>query len=90
MEKLVYTFVAALILLLASCGEKKNDQTSLAETETPDVSITITKEQFNNSGMTLGSLKENSFPVTIQTNGMIDVPPENRAVVSATMGGYIK
>ena len=77
-------------MLLSSCGEKKNTETAAAETENTDGGITITKEQFNNSGMTIGKLEEKSFPVTIQTNGMIDVPPENRAVVSATMGGYIK
>ncbi|NNE77972.1 MAG: efflux RND transporter periplasmic adaptor subunit, partial [Pricia sp.] len=52
--------------------------------------IHISQKQFESSGMTLGSLEKKSFPITIQTNGMIDVPPENKAVVSATMGGYIK
>lgn len=84
--------IALLILqsLIYSCGEKKNNETSVAETEAADGSITISKEQFSNSGMALGTLEEKSFRVTIQTNGMIDVPPENRAVVSASMGGYIK
>lgn len=77
-------------MLLSSCGEKKTAETAVAETETSDGVISITKEQFNNSGMALGSLEEKPFPVTVQTNGMIDVPPENRAAVSATMGGYIK
>jgi cobalt-zinc-cadmium efflux system membrane fusion protein len=40
--------------------------------------------------MELGSIEEKSFPITVKTTGMIDVPPENRAVVNATMGGYIK
>lgn len=90
MKKAIYSLLLVQVLLLSSCGEKKNTETSSAETEASDGGINITKEQFNNSGMTLGSLEEKPFPVTIQTNGMIDVPPENRAVVSATMGGYIK
>ncbi len=90
MKKIICTVLATQVLFLVSCGEKKNAETSSIETETSDGTITITKEQFNSNGMVLGSLEEKSFPVTIQTNGIIDVPPENRAVVSATMGGYIK
>jgi len=90
MKNIIYSLIIAQVILLAGCGEKKNDKTAPAETETSNGKITITKEQFNNNGMALGSLEEKEFPVTIQTNGMIDVPPENRAVVSATMGGYIK
>lgn len=90
MKKAIYSLLLVQVLLLSSCGEKKSTENSTAETEASAGGITITKEQFNNSGMTLGSLEEKPFPVTIQTNGMIDVPPENRAVVSAMMGGYIK
>lgn len=90
MKKAIYSLLLVQVLLLSSCGEKKSTENSTAETEAFAGGITITKEQFNNSGMTLGSLEEKPFPVTIQTNGMIDVPPENRAVVSAMMGGYIK
>ncbi len=90
MKNVIYSLLVVQVMLLFSCGEKKNTETSSAQTEAADGSITITKEQFNTSSMALGRLEEKPFPVTIQTNGMIDVPPENRAVVSATMGGYIK
>ncbi len=84
------TLCIALIAIMSSCGEKKDAETTAAETKTADSGILITAEQFSNSKMVLGKLVEKPFPVTIQTNGMIDVPPENRAVVSAIMGGYIK
>ena len=90
MYRLTILCIALTAIVISSCGEKKPNETAVAETENSVGGITITKEQFNNSGMVLGKLEEKSFPVTIQTNGMIDVPPENRAVVSATMGGYIK
>lgn len=90
MKKIIYSILITQVILLSSCGEKKNTETIDVETENSEGNITITKEQFNNSAMVLGKLEEKSFPVTIQTNGMIDVPPENKAVVSATMGGYIK
>lgn len=85
--------ISALLVLLSicySCGEKKSTETTSTETENAEGAITLSEEQFKNSGMTLGSVEEKSFPVTIPVNGMIDVPPENRAVVNATLGGYIK
>ncbi|MFK7811014.1 MAG: efflux RND transporter periplasmic adaptor subunit [Maribacter sp.] len=90
MRKTFYLLLIAQSILLSSCGEKKNAETSMTETETKDDGIIITKAQFSNNRMALGKLEEKSFPVTIQVNGIIDVPPENRAVVSASMGGYIK
>lgn len=90
MYRLITACVGLTALFIVGCGEKKNTENVTAETENSDRGITITKEQFDNGGMALGRLEEKSFAVTIQTNGMIDVPPENRAVVSATMGGYIK
>ncbi len=90
MKNVIHSLLILQVMLLFSCGEKNNTETSSTQTEADDGSITITKEQFNTSGMALGRLEEKPFPVTVQTNGMIDVPPENRAVVSATMGGYIK
>jgi len=90
MKKVIYSLLIAQVIILFSCGEKKTSETAITDTEASDSNISITKEQFNNSGMVLGKLEEKPFPVTKQTNGMIDVPPENKAVVSATMGGYIK
>jgi cobalt-zinc-cadmium efflux system membrane fusion protein len=55
-----------------------------------DDRIQVTQAQFEQGKMTLGTLEEKPFPKIISVNGMIDVPPENRAVVNASMGGYIK
>jgi cobalt-zinc-cadmium efflux system membrane fusion protein len=40
--------------------------------------------------MEVGQLTEKPFAETVQTSGMIDVPPQSRAVISAFAGGYIK
>lgn len=77
----------SVILLLFSCGDKT--QETKGETVS-DSRIFVSKTQFEASAMSLGRLEEKPFPLTVQTTGMIDVPPENRAVVNATMGGYIK
>lgn len=92
MQRIIYNIVLLSVLLaLYSCGEKEATSTSATTVnQATDNRIFVSKAQFENSKMTFGSIEEQSFPVTVKTSGMIDVPPENRAVVNATMGGYIK
>lgn len=93
MIRTTYTIILlSLTILITSCGDKTTDsqnEETAQETETSDF-ITITQAQFDQSGMKLGSLEDKEFPVVVSCTGTIDVPPENRAVVNATMGGYIK
>ncbi len=93
MQHNIYKIVTlSLIFAFFSCGEK-NSQSAEIETQSEEVMddyIQVTQAQFEHNKMTLGSLEEKPFPTVVTANGMIDVPPENRAVVNATMGGYIK
>lgn len=78
-------------LALIGCGDSKTKSTdAVGNIPSDDGLIHLTKSQFEKNNMALGKLKERPFPITIKTNGMIDVPPENKAVVSATLGGYIR
>ncbi|MFD1063130.1 efflux RND transporter periplasmic adaptor subunit [Winogradskyella litorisediminis] len=92
MQRVLYKIaMISVILALYSCNNREaNNEIVEAQNETADDRIFVSKAQFERSKMTLGSIEEKSFPVTVKTSGMIDVPPENRAVVNATMGGYIK
>ena len=92
MQNYIYKILALFIfVLLSSCGEaeKQSNENGASEGKADD-RIQISKAQFDQNKMKLDVIKEMEFPITITTSGMIDVPPENRAVVSATMGGYIK
>ena len=86
--KILVLFSFAILL---SCGdnEKQSSENESLEVNRDD-RIQISKEQFEQNNMKLDVIKEMEFPVMITTSGMIDVPPQNRAIVSATMGGYIK
>ena len=82
----------SIVFVLFSCGEKNNQSTE-GENQSKEITddrISVTEAQFTHSNMTLGNIEEKSFPIVVNANGMIDVPPENRAVVNAIMGGYIK
>ncbi len=86
LSKIIYL---SFLFILWSCGD--TPQSSDSETnEKDDGLIQVSETQFKTNGMQLGNLEEKGFPITVDVNGTIDVPPENRAVVSATMGGYIK
>jgi len=90
MIRTLYTTLA-LALLLASCTNKDSQTAVATEKESaPRDLIAITQAQFKQSNMALGLLEDKEFPTLVNTTGSIDVPPENRAVVNATMGGYIK
>lgn len=92
MQKLIYKISLLLILCTwYSCGD--NAQKSViteASSTSVDDRIQISQEQFEQGKMELGTLKNIDFPITVSSTGIIDVPPENRAVVSALMGGYIR
>lgn len=85
-------FLVVCGILLMSCNSKgKQDAIVIDDSETTasDI-ITITKAQFESSNMALGSLEKQEFNTSIKANGMFDVPPENKATVSAYFAGYVK
>ncbi|WP_299801168.1 efflux RND transporter periplasmic adaptor subunit [uncultured Maribacter sp.] len=92
MQKYIFKIIMLfMFIIISSCGDKANklNENGTSEVQTDD-RIQITQAQFDQNKMEIASMTESDFPVMVTTSGMIDVPPENRAVVSATMGGYIK
>lgn len=94
MKRIIH--ILSLLLMTLSflgCGNsEKKSGTSDENIGTPisNGQIIVTKAQFGSSAMELGSLTERPFPKMVRTTGMLDVPPQNRAVISAFSGGYIK
>ncbi len=89
MHRFIYPLSLLLVLATAAACRNAGD-TPDEKSVTADQGIHLSHEQFEHNGMLLGSLEERTFPATIHANGTIDVPPENRSVVSAIMGGYVK
>ncbi|MEY8020197.1 efflux RND transporter periplasmic adaptor subunit [Muriicola sp. SD30] len=85
----IYKITPLIILLfLVACRNNTEEKESSDTKE--DLTITVSKEQFEASEMALGLIEIKPFPALKQATGMIEVPPQNKAVVSALMGGYIK
>lgn len=90
MKNWIYgTFLLVASLSVLGCGNEKKEGNGATETVVDD-RIKVSRAQFEENNMALGTLQEMEFPTLVKTSGMIDVPPENRSMVTATMGGYIK
>ena len=85
--KKIYILIVSMVLM--NCGnQEKNTETTVNNTAKPEA-IVISKQQFESENMLLGQLQEQTFSNIVNANGMVDVPPENKSIVSAFMGGYV-
>ena len=88
----IKSLLLLLMLVLTACNNSNKEEISteiISEINNSDI-IHLSKEQFENAKMEVGQLTEKPFAQTVQTSGMIDVPPQSRAIISAFSGGYIK
>jgi len=77
--------------LLSSCNSNSNESIEIPESPVPEnATISISPLQFNSAKMELGTMTDHGFHQNIKTNGIIDVPPQNRASVSVYFGGFVK
>ncbi|WP_041326904.1 efflux RND transporter periplasmic adaptor subunit [Robiginitalea biformata] len=75
---------------LGACNSRENPAGNLADREPAGDIVLISPEQFDGNGMQLGHPQMRNFAEILEVSGTIDVPPENRAVVSAVRGGFVK
>ena len=84
-----HLYILLFSVMLMACGNsEKQHETVPTETKKTNA-IVISQSQFISEQMELGKLEEHTFNETIQTSGMIEVPPYNKATISTFMGGYI-
>ena len=85
--------LALLAIFFASCASNNGTDTPNETTtsiETKDDLFAITNAQFSSAKMELGKLEMHDFHQSVKAIGMVDVPPEYKASVSAYFGGYVK
>lgn len=83
-----HLYILLILLVFVACRNSEKSNKTLQEDSNTN-EIVITKSQFSSGKMQLGKLEEQEFNQTIKTTGMIDVPPQNKAIISTFMGGYI-
>lgn len=90
--KFIKIITVISVVLIGSCTtktESENTEKALEQISDSNI-VTLTTKQFQSSDMSTGKLELHQFHQTVQANGMLDVPPQNRVSVSAYFGGYIK
>lgn len=84
---IVFVIISASFI---ACDNSKTSNENKENSEENQNSIEISAKQFQYMNMELGTLTPNKFRTSVKTNGFIDVPPTDRAMVSAIMDGYVK
>jgi membrane fusion protein, heavy metal efflux system len=75
-----------LIAGLTACGTAPEDHD---HDHDPDL-FAITQEQMELAGIEVGMPEQRTITTTITVNGMVDVPPESLADISAPLGGFVR
>lgn len=81
--------IILLALLMSSCSKEDNTEQTF-ETNDSKSEITLNETQYKNAGIEVSAPAYENLAAKITVSGMIDVPPQNAASVSALSGGYIK
>src|SRR5690606_6800809 len=94
MLRILYiTLLSIFLYCFSACGDtgtKNEAPQTINETTEGSTTIKVTDAQFEGDGMELGGLGEQNFATLVTVAGIIDIPPQNKAVISAFSGGYIK
>ncbi|MEJ7829420.1 MAG: efflux RND transporter periplasmic adaptor subunit, partial [Segetibacter sp.] len=90
-KTLTTLLILAMLISYSSCG---NSKTKVEETET-DTSkkeegmAAVTPEQMKAVGIRIGIIEQQNLTSVVKASGQLTVPPQNKAVVNALVGGVI-
>ncbi|MDZ4759395.1 MAG: efflux RND transporter periplasmic adaptor subunit [Bacteroidota bacterium] len=92
---LIYIYKFSIIILLfvltaCSAKEEKKNASSKDTCAADQKTISLTKEQFENSEIETGIIETKNLNGILKVNGKLDVPPQNLISVSAPIGGFLK
>jgi len=95
MKKIHILILSGLVLSGVSCkNQKTEEKTQEVQVQTDNNEkenlIVISKAQFKANDMQLGEVKTDTFYQKITAQGVLDVPPSNKAVVSSYMPGKVR
>lgn len=78
-----------LLLLVTSCMNENTEKTDSATEIALQNKITISRKQFVEANMEIGSLRDTMFSRYITSNGYVGVPVSNKATLGSFMGGNV-
>lgn len=84
--KKIKNYAILILVLLASCSEKIKTESEVVVSET----LSLTDQQMKFNSMTMGKLEMREFAPIINSYGKVEVPPQNKTVITAKFGGFVK
>ena len=90
--KFIYTGILALSLV--ACTGSSNTETEAGahahNEESGNDRVSLLPKQMEVMGIQLGSFQEINLSTTIKASGQLELPPQNKASLSAMLGGRVK
>ncbi|MFN8287987.1 MAG: efflux RND transporter periplasmic adaptor subunit [Chitinophagales bacterium] len=87
-------YIISVVLLLSSCGNKTSTETQAPEAkpqaQNTSAVVSFTPEQVKSIGLETGSIEKKQLTASLKASGILKVPNQNRASVTALMGGIVK
>ncbi|MGB0806896.1 MAG: efflux RND transporter periplasmic adaptor subunit [Salibacteraceae bacterium] len=94
-NKIILSVLGLLVLLGTGCNNNSNkhvhdqDHEHSHEYEEGKERVRFSKSQFATMGMEVGKLELKTISGYVESNGKLEVPPNNEALVSSVIGGNI-
>jgi membrane fusion protein, heavy metal efflux system len=95
----IYTFILlSQAAILISCGKQDKEantrqkvkQDSSETKSHQSAFIEISERKFKNAGITLSTIEERNLKEIVKCNGVLTLPPQNRANISSLAAGTVK
>jgi cobalt-zinc-cadmium efflux system membrane fusion protein len=85
-------YIGLIMVILTACSKEKNagNINKTAVLENQDRIVSLTKEQISAIKIKTGHIEKLNVNHVIKANGYLDVPPQNNAVVSPMITGYVR
>jgi cobalt-zinc-cadmium efflux system membrane fusion protein len=94
-NKITFLIIFSTFILLSACGNKNatnhnHDEAEHDEAHEVSNSISFTQEQIKAINLEFGKIEKKQLTAALRANGILNVPNQNKATISALMGGVIK
>lgn len=91
----IKTILAIGLIGLAACSKQEvAEQSEATKTETATVAspfvVTFTEDQQQVSDIELGGIETRSLSARVPANGLLQLPPQNKASINPLMGGVVR
>lgn len=80
----------AILLLLTACGPAAESESDSVTSELPENQVQLREAQLAQFELQLDSAQLRKIGGSIEVNGMIDVPPQNRSLLHPPVAAYVQ